>query len=62
MVITNDQELRGAVATASNLVQEIQNYCGRALREEAKINFPRGMIGTTDHIADDVPDILMPIR
>ena len=48
MAITNDQELGAAVARASTLVQEIQDYCGRNLREEAKINFPRGMIGTAD--------------
>jgi hypothetical protein len=46
MAITNDQELRAAAAQVSNLVQAIQDYCGRNLREEAKFNFPRGMIGT----------------
>jgi hypothetical protein len=46
MPINNDRELVTAVAQASSLVQEIQNYCGRTLREDAKINFPRGLIGT----------------
>jgi hypothetical protein len=46
MPITNDGELVEAVAQASSLVQDIQNYCGRKLREDAKINFPRGLIGT----------------
>jgi hypothetical protein len=34
MAITNDQELRAAVAGA------IQDYWNRNLREEAKIHFP----------------------
>lgn len=46
MAISNDKELKEAVATASALVQGIQDYCGRSLRDEAKISFPRGLIGT----------------
>src|SRR5712691_7146044 len=46
MAISYDQELVKAVAQASNLIQEIHDYCGRRLREESKINFPRGLIGT----------------
>ena len=48
MAIGNEQELAKAVAQASRLVQDIQDYCGRKLREESKINFPRGLIGTAD--------------
>jgi hypothetical protein len=48
MAISNDQELVKAVAQASNLVQEIHDYCQRQLREESKISFPRGLIGTAD--------------
>ncbi len=46
MAISNDQDLANSVAQASNMVQEIQDYCGRNLREDAKISFPRGLIGT----------------
>jgi hypothetical protein len=46
MSISNDQELTKAVAQASSLIQQIQNYCGRTLREDSKISFPRGLIGT----------------
>jgi hypothetical protein len=46
MSISNDQELVKAVAQASSLLQEIHDYCGRALREDSKVNFPRGLIGT----------------
>ncbi len=58
MAITNDQELRLAVAKASELVQQIQDYCGRALRDESKINFPRGMIGTADSYRARCPGYL----
>jgi hypothetical protein len=46
MPISNDQDLALAVAQASTLIQDIHTYCGRALREDSKINFPRGLIGT----------------
>jgi len=58
MVITSDQELRLAVAQASDLVPEIQDYCGRALRDESKIKFPRGMIGTADSYRARCPGYL----
>lgn len=58
MAITSEQELRAAVTTASNLVQDIHNYCGRVLRDEAKINFPRGMIGTANSYRARCPGYL----
>lgn len=48
MAIANDAELRTAVANASALVQDIQNHCGRTLRDDSKIKFPRALIGTAD--------------
>jgi hypothetical protein len=48
MAITNDQELVRAVDQASELVQSIQDYCDRTIREDSKINFPRGLIRTAD--------------
>lgn len=58
MAISNDQELVKAVAQASNLVQEIQDYCGRKLREESKIKFPRGLIGTAASYRGRCPSYL----
>jgi hypothetical protein len=58
MPINTDQELGNAVTQASNLVQEIHNYCGRTLREDAKINFPRGLIGTADSYRTWCPEYL----
>jgi hypothetical protein len=58
MPITNERELLAAVTSASNLVQDIHNYCGRALRDDAKINFPRGMIGTADSYRAQCPGYL----
>jgi hypothetical protein len=58
MPIAHDQGLREAVASASTLVQDIQNYCGRALRDESKISFPRGLIGTADSYRARCPGYL----
>jgi hypothetical protein len=58
MAISTDQELARAVAQASNLVQEIQDYCGRQLREDSKIKFPRGLIGTAASYRLRCPDYL----
>jgi len=58
MPISNDRELATAVAQASSLVQDIHNYCGRTLREDAKISFPRGLIGTADSYRSKCPGYL----
>jgi hypothetical protein len=58
MAIKNDKELRATVAKASGLVQDIQDCCGHALRDEAKINFPRGLIGTADSYRQRCPGYL----
>lgn len=58
MAIKNDQELVKVVAQASDLVQDIQDYCGRTLREESKIKFPRGLIGTADSYRGRCPGYL----
>ena len=42
MAITSDQELRSAVAKASDLIQEIQDYCGRVLRDDFEDQIPQG--------------------
>lgn len=46
MEITNDAELHKAVEEAGELLQKIQDYCGREHRVDAKVRFPRGYIRT----------------
>ena len=46
MAITNDRELRDASRKAGELLQEIQDYCGRKLKDDAKVRFPRGYLRT----------------
>jgi hypothetical protein len=58
MTIGDEQELAKAVAQASRLIQDIQDYCGRKLREESKINFPRGLIGTANSYRGRCPGYL----
>jgi hypothetical protein len=58
MAIGSDQELLKAVTQASDLIQDIQDYCGRKPREESKIKFPRGLIGTADSYRGRCPGYL----
>lgn len=44
MSIETDEELAVAVKKAGVLLQEIQNYCGRENRPDAKVRFPRGYL------------------
>lgn len=46
MPIINDTELKEAVAKAGDLLQQIQDYCGRTSKESAKVRFPRGFLRT----------------
>jgi hypothetical protein len=58
MAIENDQQLVVAVAQAGELVQSIQNYCARTLRDDSKIAFPRGLIGTAASYRIRCPEYL----
>jgi len=46
MSITNDKELEDAVNQAGDLLQQIQDYCGRTYKASAKVKFPRGFLRT----------------
>ncbi|WP_199532930.1 hypothetical protein [Thiopseudomonas alkaliphila] len=46
MEIENEAQLEEAVEKASELLQAIQDYCGRDNIKKAKIRFPRGYIRT----------------
>ncbi len=46
MPITNDKELEVAVTEAGDLLQQIQDYCGRTYKASAKVRFPRGFLRT----------------
>jgi len=46
MPIETDEELAIAVQKAGILLQEIQDYCGRENRLDAKVRFPRGYLRT----------------
>lgn len=59
MPITNDGELALAVQRASRLVQEIHDYTQREQRDDAKINFPRGLIRTADFYRNQCPGYLI---
>ena len=57
MAITTDGELVAAVATAGGLLQSIHEYCQRKLREDAKVKFPRGLIGQANTYRERSPTI-----
>ena len=46
MAIQSDGELKEAVATVGQLLQDIQDYVGRDFSKPCKIRFPRGYIRT----------------
>lgn len=46
MTITNNTELEYAVSHAGDLLQQIQDYCGRNYNASAKVRFPRGFLRT----------------
>ena len=48
-MITNDHELRDAVAIVDEHIQEIQNYLGQDPHPDGKIRFPRNFIRTASH-------------
>src|SRR5436190_16645759 len=58
MAVENQVDLDRAVAQASDLLQEIQNYCARNLRDDSKVKFPRGLIGTADSYRARCPEYL----
>src|SRR5258708_6429691 len=46
MPIKTDQELADAVSQASELLQAISDYAGRAQRKDAVVRFPRAFLRT----------------
>ena len=48
-MITDDDELRDAVAIVNEHIQEVQNYLGQISHADGKIRFPRGFIRTAAH-------------
>jgi len=46
MPIENDHDLEAAVGQASDLLQQIQDYCSRKYNKKAKVRFPRGFLRT----------------
>lgn len=48
MAINSDNELAIAVVQAGDLIQSISDYCQRTTRDDAKVRFPRGLIGTAE--------------
>jgi hypothetical protein len=55
MAITTDAELVVAVAECGELVQSIFDYGARARRDDSKVRFPRGLIGTADSYRSRLP-------
>ncbi|MHC2620070.1 hypothetical protein ACVIW2_002102 [Bradyrhizobium huanghuaihaiense] len=62
MAISNDEELGRAVRSASDLIQDIHEYCKRTLREDSKVKFPRGLIGTANSYREKCPGYLTPAK
>lgn len=53
--INNDSDLAKAVLQVDELLQSIQDYCGRENRADAKVRFPRGFIRTASDQRERIP-------
>jgi hypothetical protein len=51
---SNDKEL----AQVDELIESIQNFCGRENRADAKMMFPRGLMRTAENYRACLPDSL----
>ena len=60
MAIENDQQLGDAVGRAGELLQDIQNYCGRENRVGARVRFPRGFLQTAVEYRRQLPRLQQP--
>ena len=58
MAIINDIQLTQAVTQATRLMQDIQAYCGKTLRDDSKFAFPWGVIGTAEQYRQICPGYL----
>lgn len=52
MPVKDDTELELAVYKAGDLLQQIQDYCGRTYKASAKVRFPRGFLRTAGEQRD----------
>lgn len=62
MAITTDAELAVAVAECGELIQSIFDYSARAKRDDSKVRFPRGLIGTAESYRLRLPKYMEPER
>lgn len=58
MAISSDAELVRAVSDCGELIQSIFDYGARANRNDSKVRFPRGLIGTADSYRTRLPAYL----
>jgi hypothetical protein len=56
--LQSDEQLRIAAMQAGELLQDIQNYAERGLRDDAKVSFPRGLMRTAEEYRQECPDYL----
>lgn len=57
-MITNDDELRDAVAIVNDNIQAIQDYLGQGNYEDGKIRFPHGFIRTAYYFRQQLSFII----
>ena len=62
MAIQSDEQLRVAAMQAGELLQDIQNYAERQLRDDAKVSFPRGLMKTNEEYRQECPGYLTQLQ
>jgi hypothetical protein len=62
LAIQSDEQLRVAAMQAGELLQDIQNYAERQLRDDAKVSFPRGLMKTNEEYRQECPGYLTQLQ
>src|ERR1700688_987069 len=62
MAVRSDGEMRLAAWQASELLQDIQTYAGRDLKDGSKVSFPRGLLRTAQEHRKECPNYLTHVQ
>jgi hypothetical protein len=62
MAIKSDEQLRVAAMQAGELLQDIQTYLGREIKDGARVSFPRGLLRTAEEHRQECPGYLSQVQ
>jgi hypothetical protein len=62
MAIQSDVQLQMAAMQAGELLQDIQTYAGREIKDGTKVSFPRGLLRTAEEHRQECPGYLTHVQ